>query len=121
MTAKEALKQVTTAGLDDIQPGAVLWHVYGFKHGTLVALRLITGPVTVPVVDAHEGFGPLTKDSQPYSEEHFDPRWFVARYLDQGHLTVRSLWDCGIGANYNQNRLFTSQAEAQRYCDLLNL
>lgn len=127
MNAYEALKQVTPATIEDIKPGAVLWHVYGSTRSKPQEFRLVTGPLTTPVMHAHDNYWAtvLEKRSKDYYEDDFEPRWFlcdeVSPYTDTGfYRGIYSLRDCGIGANYNQNRLFTTRKEAQKYADLLN-
>jgi hypothetical protein len=121
--AQRALTRVTTATLEDVRPGAVLWHVFGIAGSRPVQLQLLTGPVSGAVVDAHQHDELTIETCAPYHACEFSPRWFIARKDLEVYpwcpVVSYSLRDCGIGADYNGNRLFTTLEEAHRYSRLL--
>ena len=114
-SVQNLLNQVKVATLEDIKAGNILWHVYGFPDRQPTKLRLITGPVPIGVVCAHTN-EPLGS----YSD--FTVEWIITEEIRElyTYKSYRSLHDCGIGASYNGNRLFSDEGEAWKYVSLLN-
>lgn len=105
---------------DDIVPGKTLWHVYGYgRHDASPnEVRVFTHPVTYHIIMAHMETDP------PLCECDYDSRWFMSydtnQYSESGFCKVyHSLWDCGIGKNYNNNRLFTALESAEAYAQFI--
>lgn len=98
------------ATIQDIYPGAVLWHVYGLKSSMPVQrLEVLNGPITYRKCDELQG---ITSPEACYEDDD-EPRWLMARYTN--YVCHKSLNDCGIGANYNLNRLCLTEQSAREY------
>jgi len=126
---KNFLGTLNTAKLEDIKPGAVLWHVYGFISTNSYPMKaekmtVVAGPVPHTVVMAHDSWyydlGINDNGNWDWREDDYNPVWFLVNDGDSKKISCRCILDCGINADYNNNRLFTSEEEANKFLNFLN-
>lgn len=124
------------ATLADIVVGRTLYHAYGFDPRVehIQELHLWTGPISSNVLLALEKSEEEAASHYAFrmkegmlEENQSQPDWFMAtsfgtdRYPSlKGYTVYHSLKDCGIGANYNQNRLFISKERAINWLHMLH-